>query len=295
MSSPAGFHRYWAYGLGIASEVPLGPLLPADNEHQAPVVTMSLGIPPGDRTDTDVEFGFPDGCRVLVRGGREAYFEPAAGMSQSLIAEYLSSPVLAVLMEQRGAFVLHASAVEIDGRVVAFTGPSGAGKSTTAGFFAARGFPVVTDDLLPLTVVGSQVLCRAGPEALKLIKGGAIALPGLAVAAELTDKQLRVPARARGTAERQELVAVYVVEDADAVSTRPLRGQRAIAALLESAFCLGVVGPGRRADHLVRCGAIAGRLPVREVLRPRTWECAERVVELVVAEATAVEGARSSA
>ncbi len=49
-----------------------------------------------------------------------------------------------------GHLVLHASAVQIGGVVVAFVGASGAGKSTTARFFAENGFESVADDLLPI-------------------------------------------------------------------------------------------------------------------------------------------------
>ena len=99
---------------------------------------------------------------MLARGGRQAHVEADAAVAPGLLAEFLAGPVLAVLMEQRGAFVLHASAVEIDGAAVAFVAASGGGKSTTAGFFAARGHAVATDDLLPLFVSGPQDPVRPG-------------------------------------------------------------------------------------------------------------------------------------
>lgn len=44
----------------------------------------------------------------------------------------LCTALVGVLLERAGGVVLHASAVEVDGRAVLFIGPSGAGKTTTA-------------------------------------------------------------------------------------------------------------------------------------------------------------------
>jgi hypothetical protein len=58
--------------------------------------------------------------------------------------------VLPRILHLRGTTCLHASAVAIAGGVVAFCGPSGTGKSTLAAAMACRGFPLVSDDVLPL-------------------------------------------------------------------------------------------------------------------------------------------------
>ena len=108
--------------------------------------------------------------RILVRDGCQVFVELHGSLAESRIAEYVSGMTLAVVLQQRGALVLHASAVDLGGAVVAFTGPSGAGKSTTASVFAARGYPVVTDDFLPLHVNGSHVRCLGGTGTLKLLR-----------------------------------------------------------------------------------------------------------------------------
>jgi hypothetical protein len=56
--------------------------------------------------------------------------------------------LLATVLALRGETVLHASAVERDGRAVAFVAHSGMGKSTLAALACARGARFVTDDLL---------------------------------------------------------------------------------------------------------------------------------------------------
>jgi hypothetical protein len=65
-----------------------------------------------------------------------------------LYALLISGNLLATVLALRGETVLHASAVERDGRAVAFVAHSGMGKSTLAALCCTRGARFVTDDLL---------------------------------------------------------------------------------------------------------------------------------------------------
>ncbi len=66
------------------------------------------------------------------------------------VTSYLLGPVLGVLLRYRGVICLHASAVSINGRAVAFLGAPGAGKSTIAAALAQRGHLVLADDITAL-------------------------------------------------------------------------------------------------------------------------------------------------
>jgi hypothetical protein len=63
-------------------------------------------------------------------------------------AVYLLGPVLGLLLRLRGVVCLHASAVGLGGRAVAFVGPPGAGKSTTAAALGQRGHAIISDDIV---------------------------------------------------------------------------------------------------------------------------------------------------
>lgn len=67
------------------------------------------------------------------------------------LATYLLGPVLGFVLRIRGIACLHASAVVLNGKAVAFAGDAGAGKSTTAGAFARLGETVVSDDVVALS------------------------------------------------------------------------------------------------------------------------------------------------
>lgn len=74
--------------------------------------------------------------------------------------------VMAFVLTLRGHTVLHASAVAVDGQVLAFVGPSGIGKTTLAAVMCLDGATLVTDDVLvvdtgqPITVVGGATELR---------------------------------------------------------------------------------------------------------------------------------------
>jgi hypothetical protein len=75
----------------------------------------------------------------------------------------ISGNLLATVLTLRGETVLHASAVERDGRAVAFVAHSGMGKSTLAALACARGARFVTDDLLRFEhAADGRVWCLPG-------------------------------------------------------------------------------------------------------------------------------------
>lgn len=104
---------------------------------------------------------FGDYTVDLGAGVVDVHRQPEPGIA---LAEVLEGPVLLHALAARGIHALHASAFQLpDGRVLAFTADSGTGKSSLAARAQARGWVRVADDLL----------------ALKLDRGGIVALPGL--------------------------------------------------------------------------------------------------------------------
>jgi hypothetical protein len=94
----------------------------------------------------------PGVARFLLSDGRDIVFAPACEESMPHVPIFLIGTVFGILLHQRGQIVLHASAVQVDGRAVLFCGASGAGKSTLAAAFAQRGYALVTDDLCSVSL-----------------------------------------------------------------------------------------------------------------------------------------------
>ena len=77
-------------------------------------------------------------------------------------AVFLRGPILGFVLRLRGQIPLHASAVDLEGRALLLMGAPGAGKSTTAACFARMGYPLLSDDIVPLLEQGGIFLAQSG-------------------------------------------------------------------------------------------------------------------------------------
>jgi hypothetical protein len=138
--SQDGSFDYRLFGLSIRSDLPL-PELPADRSDGKPDVSIRLGPGKGSQILIDGIAEF------RVANGMEIWVDPAPEVSPRNVRLYLLGSAMGLLLHQRGLLPLHANAIGIDGRAIAFMGASGSGKSTLAAWFHDRGFTVVADDV----------------------------------------------------------------------------------------------------------------------------------------------------
>jgi len=154
---------YFAYGLKIASQLPLPEFTPLPGPPAVPDVVVTFGsgldwIPAVrhqnsswhvDGIDSRFWFEGVGGFRIL--NGREIIISPEPGIDHELLRMYVEGMMMATLLYQRGHFVLHAGVVRIGDTAVALLGHVGAGKSSSAAALHARGHAVVTDDNAAIT------------------------------------------------------------------------------------------------------------------------------------------------
>lgn len=124
--------------------------------------------------------------KVRVHRPPDVSFEDAVSL--------LFDDILALLLRWRGLTCLHASAVRVDGRAVAFVGDVGSGKSTTAGALVEMGHPLITDDLLPLLRKEGRFFVQPAYPRLRLWPESATALG---------HDERRLPRLAPGRAKRR--------------------------------------------------------------------------------------------
>jgi hypothetical protein len=162
MNGTSTVHRYRAFGLTVASCLPLPELLPANGEAATASgadIEIAYAEVPAELPDAKARglrfqaspgrllLQVDDVARYLVRDGRriEIARDPAADDDD--VRTFLLGSAVGALLHQREDLVLHASAIIAGEGGVAFLGHSGAGKSTLAAAFRKRGYPVLTDDL----------------------------------------------------------------------------------------------------------------------------------------------------
>ena len=122
-------YRYQAFELEIACEIEL-PELAAGDVDREPDVTIRLGDAGSEPAIDSQGFGASferdtNTARLLwsqvgqfrIEGGRAITIRPIANADENLIRLPLLGAVMAVLLQQRGLLVMHASVIELAGGV----------------------------------------------------------------------------------------------------------------------------------------------------------------------------------
>lgn len=277
-------HSYRAFGLGIASALPLPELLAGDGRadveihRSAPLERNSLG--PEATTATMVapnewRLMYDDVGVVTVRDGRTIELAPLRGVSPRIVRLTLLGPAMAVLLHQRGFLVLHASVVEMAGRAVAFLGESGAGKSTLAAALHARGHRLVADDVAAVRIgPEGRPEVYAGFPQLKLWPDALTALGRDAAPLKRVEPGLEKRAHRLhdGFAERAvlPLAQLHVVEEGPAVKLIRLRPRDAFLALVRHAYGIQRLDGVSGAEQFHARSEIVERVPAYRLARP--WD-----------------------
>src|SRR5690625_2580817 len=102
----------------------------------------------------------------LVKNGNEIFVSPFADAEVDQIRLYILGTCMGAILLQRRILPLHGSAVAIDGKAYAVVGNSGAGKSTLASAFLNRGYQLLSDDVIPVTLSdeGIPIVTPAYPQ-----------------------------------------------------------------------------------------------------------------------------------
>lgn len=289
---------YVAYGLGIKSELSLPEL---DVGEAAPDVELRLGKvdrrpleldSQGDglwATEDEARRTLANVGTCQVRRGREIIVDPVPGVDERVLRLSILGPALALVLHQRGRFVLHASTVDSAHGAVAFTGGSGWGKSTLAAALHAHGCPLVADDLTAIAVSPGGSTVSPGFPQLKLWPE---ALTSLGEAPEAfqplhPDFDKRARRATQGFSHRiLPLRRIYVLGEGPTARIESLQPSEALIGLMPHwyGFRFGhrllEIGDAA-ASHFRQCATIANSVSVCRLIRPRQLRTLGEVARLV--------------
>lgn len=244
------------------------------------------------------------GDKYLIRFLRWADFEissdglrvdawAAPGVPLSALSYIYINQIYPLALARQGKLVLHAGAIDFQGRALAFLGPSGAGKSTLAAGFATAGLPFLTDDALHLEHENGQWLALPSEPSVRLWKDSRLALGGedaaLTPALPYTRKRGLLASEAMVHCKLpRPLHRVYVLgpgTDVHAVKIERLKPIDSLHALAKSYFTLDLVDKHRLAQHFDRLTTLVN-LPIHFSLDyPRSYESLPSVRDAVLAHA----------
>lgn len=224
-------------------------------------------------------FRYGDGSAFDVdHGSRPARVRAVIAPGQTLedLTAYLYGPVLGFLLRSWGRLALHASCVRIGDSAVLLAGDSGSGKSTTAAALAARGLPVLSDDLTALTTdADGHILAwpafdhlRLWPQSADVVLG-----PGesLARITPTWDKRRFPLTGSIFDGEPCPVGAIIVLRPRVARTraiTRSLAPARALLTLATLTYANYLLDARMRAAELLQLGALVRAVPIHSLTPP---------------------------
>ena len=212
---------------------------------------------------------------------------------------YLLGPVLGLMLRLRGVICLHASAVAIGRRSVAFAGPAGAGKSTTAAAFSKLGYAVLSDDIVALeerdgafyVVAGHPQVCL-WPESARMLYGSSEALPRFNPEWEkrrlgLGDQGTRFESRAL------PLQVIYLLGDRrpdPAPSVQAAAKQAVLLDLVANTYANKILDRDMRAREFDVLARLATAVPIRRVFPHSDPNRIQDLCQVIEADIAALKG-----
>jgi hypothetical protein len=301
------------FGLTIHSNLPIPGLNPLGSSSNSADVELHLGVSPNSQrvsgadseeltytssyTDETgnpalqiwktadggfLRLAYYDGIQFwLEREGKSVWAVWPAASTLEDTAAYLLGPVFGLLLRLRGVTCLHASAVSIDNRCVAFVGEEGAGKSTTAAAFAKEGRAVISDDVVALVESPEGFLVMPAyphlclwPDSVEMLYGSAEALPRFSMGWE--KRRLALGEQGPQFESRAlPLGAIYLLGERrpdQALCVEAVRPQSGLLSLVADTFANKILDREMRAREFAVLGRLVTTVPIRRI-HPHTDAC----------------------
>jgi energy-coupling factor transporter ATP-binding protein EcfA2 len=290
-------YSYTVYGVNVHSELALPELVECE---ATPDIVIHYNDPVFPLLETDsnedyytaapdeVALYYPGAGIFRIRQGNEIIIQPIPGVEEDVLRLYILGSVLSVALHQRGNLVLHASSVMIADAGVIFLGHSGAGKSTLAAALHNAGHRLVSDDLAvirfdrdgqPYLYPGYPQM-KLWPETARLFEEDVDNLPRVQPHMEKRKHRLNIPFSSSALPLRH----VFVLGWGDQPQIKSLSAKATFIELVRYSYD----GPllkdtNTSAAHFRQCVALASRIPVAHLERPRSLAALPQVVRLLEA------------
>lgn len=233
------------------------------------------------------DFAFdPD---ALLSGVRAT---PSIDTDQASVEHLFHNNVMPMLLADRGALVLHGSAVDIGGCAIIFIGASGRGKSTLAASFASTGFPFLSDDSIRLDLTEDGYLAQPSYPSIRLWRDSDDAIL-LGRVSEISGVNFSEKVRYAAGGEIPHsttpvpLRAIYVLahEGLPATNIEPLGANEAMMEFVQHSFILDIRSASTLGGHFERMVTLANKVSAFRLDYPRNYARLPGVHSAIVSHA----------
>lgn len=291
-------YSYRAYGLNICSDICLSELIV--NRHgigkfEADVIISleNIDIPHikplinGKNfkvIDNEIYIFWDDVGTLKVHEGKKISINLSENRDEIFLRSILLGNALGTLMHQRGLLVLHASSVNIKGQSIAFLGDVGYGKSTTALAFNDTGYPLISDDILPVQIKTNSNIVFPGYPRLKLSSNVILHRDDdLNKYTKIYKKSSKYSFSLdnKFSLDPLPLKRIYILEKGNNLSIIKLNNQDALIELVKNSYCLPIFNNKDKISNLFQCSNLVKNVPVNRLIVPNSLDKLPEIVKMV--------------
>ncbi|HET6385046.1 MAG TPA: hypothetical protein VFJ58_16765 [Armatimonadota bacterium] len=244
-------------------------------------------------------FALPDGYLLRIScvadftiRDAEITVYTAAAHDPRAVEIHLFGAAMAIWLERQGILALHASALSLCGRAIAFLSDSGAGKSTLAAALLQSGAALLSDDITPVEMIEGVPFARPAfpqlrlwPEEVSHFLGPDVQLDKV----HPNEAKLRVPVGPGGfgrfEARSLPIKRFYIPQRDDRADIRilPIPRRDALVEMVRNSFVArAVMVMGLQPARLTLLTSIVKQVPVMRLIYPSDRAALPRVCQAVI-------------
>ncbi|MDQ0256590.1 hypothetical protein J2S74_004012 [Evansella vedderi] len=301
LNKPINKQMYTAFGLNVLSEIPLPELsINSLGGQHVDVVIHYADLKKEWNSMADgniyfivkpdlVMFQIPNLAIFKVEHGKNISFSPTSKVDEDHIRLYLLGTCMGAILMQRKILPLHGSAIAIDGKAYAIVGDSGAGKSTTASALLARGYQLISDDVIPVSLNEGKVPMVTPAYPQQKLWQESIDEFGMESRnyRPIIDRETKfaIPVLAQFSKETLPLAGVFelVKTEDEKVSIKPIEKLERFHTLFYHTYRNFFLKPaGLMEWHFQTCAAMVNHLEIFQLQRPKSRFTANDLTGLIL-------------
>jgi len=160
-------YKYRAFGLSINSEIKMDELIEVKSQvsydvnikfGKVPVLKNEILFENENVNITKTEFvlNVPEVAKYYVQNGKEIIVEQYEKSNIKNVKLFVLGSCFGAVLMQRKSIPLHGAAVNVKGKCVLILGGSGAGKSSLSAGFVEKGYRILSDDVIAITIQNNE-------------------------------------------------------------------------------------------------------------------------------------------
>ncbi|WP_416149849.1 HPr kinase/phosphorylase [Salipaludibacillus sp. HK11] len=295
--------KYKAFGLNLLSNILLPEINQINNKNDKFDIVIKLADlneiwKEIDKTNeffsinrNTIMFHIPEVAIYLIQDGKRIFVSPIDKLKvkDDHIRLYLLGSCMGAILMQRKILPLHGSAIAIDGKAYAIVGDSGAGKSTTASAFLKRGYELISDDVIPVTLTSDNVPMVIPAYPQQKLWQESIDRFGMESSQlhPIVDRETKfaIPVQSQFTNETLPLAGIFelVKTEGEEVELQPIINLQRFHTLFYHTYRNFFLKPaGLMEWHFNTCAAMVNKVDIFQIQRPDSRFTANELADLIL-------------